>query len=131
MTCSSKASSTRDRWRTGRDWSPGCGALAETVPLVVDLNLERPALLAPFTEFATAIVADFGCSPAALVDALTGEIPPTGVLPFEIPRSLVAVLASRPDVANDTADPVYPEGAGLRYDSAANEAPGGVGDPVG
>ena len=106
-------------------------ALAETVPLVVDLNLERPALLAPFTDFATAIVADFGCSPAALVDALTGEIPPAGVLPFEIPRSLVAVLASRPDVANDTADPVYPEGAGLRYDSAANEGPGGGGDPVG
>ncbi len=93
--------------------------LAATVPLVVNPNLERPALLAPFTEFATAIVADFGCSPAALVDVLTGEIAPLGRLPFEIPRSPVAVLASRSDVANDTADPVYSEGTGLSYDTPA------------
>ena len=48
-----------------------------------------------------------------------------------MPRSPVAVLASQSDVADDTDDPVYAEGAGLRYDSAADEAPSGVGDPVG
>ena len=89
--------------------------LAETVPLVVNVNLERPALLAPFTEFARAILADVGCSPAALVDVLTGRIAPIGQLPFEVPRSLEAVLGSQTDVANDTEDPVFPAGAGLRY----------------
>ena len=98
-------------------------ALAETVPLVIDANLERPALLTPFTEFATAILADVGCSPAALVDVLTGEIAPLGTLPFEIPRSPVAILASRSDVANDTADPVYAQGAGLRYDPSSLDSP--------
>jgi beta-glucosidase len=89
--------------------------LAEIVTLVVDVNVERPPLLAPLPEFAGAIVADVGCSPTALVDVLTGRIPPTGVLPFEIPRSLEAVLRSSTDVANDTEDPVFPAGAGLRY----------------
>jgi beta-glucosidase len=89
--------------------------LAETVPVVVDVNVERPPLLAPLTEIATAIVADVGCSPAALVDVLVGRIAPIGQLPFEIPRSLEAVLGSQTDVANDTDDPVYPAGVGLRY----------------
>ena len=57
-----------------------------------------------------------GCSPAALVDVLTGKLAPVGVLPFEVPRSVDAVLAAQTDVANDTEDPVYPAGAGLRYD---------------
>ena len=89
--------------------------LAESVPLVLNVNLERPAILTPATEFASAIVADVGCSPAALVDVLTGQIPPVGVLPFEIPRSVEAVLRSAPDVPNDSEDPVYPACAGLRY----------------
>jgi beta-glucosidase len=90
--------------------------LAETVPLVVNVNLERPAILTPFAEFASAIVADVGCSPAALVDGLTGRIAPLGVLPFEIPRSVEAILRAQTDVANDTEDPIYAAGAGLRYD---------------
>ena len=89
--------------------------LAESVPLVLNVNLERPAILTPLTEFASAILGDVGCSPAALVDVLTGSIPPTGVLPFEIPRSVEAVLRSAPDVPNDSEDPVYPAGAGLGY----------------
>ena len=92
--------------------------LAETVPLVLDVNLERPGIVTPFTEFAGAIVADVGCSDAALVDVLTGQVAPLGVLPFEIPRSMEAVLAAQTDVANDTEDPIYPAGAGLRYPDA-------------
>ena len=93
-------------------------ALAVTTPLVVDVNLERPGIVTPFTEFAGAIVADVGCSDAALVDVLTGQVAPVGVLPFEIPRSMEAVLAAQTDVANDTEDPIYPAGAGLRYPDA-------------
>ena len=90
--------------------------LAETVPLVVNVNLERPAIVTPFTEFASALLADVGCSPAALVDVLIGRIPPAGALPFEIPRSVEAVLAAQTDVANDSEDPAYPAGAGQRYE---------------
>ncbi|HSX96260.1 MAG TPA: hypothetical protein VLG91_02495 [Streptomyces sp.] len=36
-----------------------------------------------------------------------------GRLPFELPRSMAAVAASRPDVPDGTEDPVVPYGHGL------------------
>jgi beta-glucosidase len=89
--------------------------IAETTPLVISTTLERPAILTPFTAFASAIVTDVGSSPGALVDVLTGVVPPLGRLPFEIPRSTEAIRASRSDVADDTEDPLYAHGAGLSY----------------
>ncbi|WP_430727750.1 hypothetical protein [Streptomyces virginiae] len=47
--------------------------------------------------------------PAAVLDLLD-RVP---TLPFELPRSTAAVAASRPDVPNDTHDPVFPHGHGL------------------
>jgi beta-glucosidase len=88
-------------------------ALAAQVPLVLDVYLDRTAVLTPFDGVVQAMVADFGASDAALLDALTGRIPTRGRLPFELPRSMAAVEASRPDVPSDTADPLYPCGAGL------------------
>lgn len=93
--------------------------LARRVPLVVDANLERPALLGPLKEFASAIVTDVGSSSDALVDVLLGEVAPRGVLPFDIPRDMDAVRASAPDVPNDTADPVFRAGHGLTYPTTA------------
>lgn len=101
------------------DYRPGRLALlreiAAVTPLIIDANLERPAILTPFTEFATAILTSVGASDAALADVLTGAVPPQGSLPFEVPRSAAAVRASQSDVPNDTEDPVFEHGAGLRY----------------
>ena len=36
-------------------------------------------------------------------------------LPFKIPSSMAAVEANLPDVPNDTGNPRYPHGHGLRY----------------
>lgn len=36
-----------------------------------------------------------------------------GRLPFSLPRSMATVEAARPDVPNDTEDPVFPYGHGL------------------
>jgi beta-glucosidase len=88
-------------------------ALAARVPVVLDVYLDRPAVLTPFDGVVQAMVVDFGASDAALLDALTGRIAPRGRLPFELPRSMDAVRASRPDVPSDTADPLHPFGAGL------------------
>ena len=91
--------------------------LAAEVPVVLDVGLDRPAILTPFDGVVTALTASFGASDAALLDALTGRIPPRGRLPFELPRSMDAVRASRPDVPSDTEDPLYPYGHGLPYRS--------------
>jgi len=87
--------------------------IARTTPLIIDANLERPALLGVFADIATVVLTNVGASPAALVDVLSGAVAPRGRLPFEVPRSADAVRASQSDVANDTADPAYPTGAGL------------------
>jgi beta-glucosidase len=89
--------------------------LARTTPLIVGANLERPALLAPLAAFASVLLTDVGASDEAFADVLSGRVPPQGRLPFEVPRSAEAVLASRSDVADDTADPLYPAGAGLAW----------------
>lgn len=88
-------------------------AVAAAVPTVVDVFLDRPAILEPIVEAAHAVVANWGASPAALLDVLTGGAEPKGRLPFDIPRSMAAVEASRPDVPFDTADPLFRFGHGL------------------
>ncbi|MFJ4621681.1 glycoside hydrolase family 3 protein [Streptomyces sp. NPDC088812] len=87
--------------------------LLDAVPTVVCINLERAAVIPEIAERAAALIADYGASDDALLDVVFGRARPEGRLPFELPRSMEAVAASRPDVPDDTADPVFPHGAGL------------------
>jgi beta-glucosidase len=87
-------------------------ALGRRVPVVLDVYLDRPAILTPLEPLVRALVVNFGASDAALLDALTGRITPRGRLPVELPRSMDAVRNSRPDVPSDTLDPLFPVGAG-------------------
>jgi beta-glucosidase len=88
--------------------------LADTVPLHLDVSLDRPAILTPLVDALAGLSVTFGVSDEALIDALTGVIPPLGVLPVELPRSMDAVRESREDVPADTFDPLYPLGFGRR-----------------
>lgn len=87
--------------------------VSAAVPTVVDVFLDRPALLGPVVETAHAVVGNWGASGAALLDVLSGAAPAQGRLPFDIPSSMAAVEASRPDVPFDTADPLFRFGHGL------------------
>lgn len=89
--------------------------IAGAVPTVVDVFLERPAVLTPFADDVAAITGTFGASPEALLDVLFGAAEPQGNLPFDLPSSMDAVRANRPDVPFDTADPLFRFGHGLRY----------------
>ena len=89
--------------------------IAAVVPTVLDVFLDRPAILTPFVDEAVAIVANYGASPTALLDVLTGADQPRGALPFDLPSSMAAVEANLPDVPFDTADPLFRFGHGLRY----------------
>ncbi|MFF8022684.1 hypothetical protein ACFZDJ_16450 [Streptomyces sp. NPDC007896] len=62
---------------------------------------------------AAALVADYGASDTALLDVAFGRARAQGRLPFELPRSMAAVEASRPDVPDATEDPVFSYGHGL------------------
>ncbi|GAA1440883.1 glycoside hydrolase family 3 protein [Leifsonia poae] len=90
-------------------------AIARAVPTVVEVFLDRPAILTPFAGEVAALLGDFGASPRALLDVLFGDAEPQGNLPMELPSSMDAVRANRPDVPFDTADPLFRFGHGLRY----------------
>lgn len=91
--------------------------LAAAAPLIVDIYLDRPAILAPITEIASALVANFGSADTVLLRTVFGETVPSGRLPFDIPSSMAAVRESRPDTPFDTADPSFRFGFGLDYDA--------------
>jgi beta-glucosidase len=90
-------------------------AICQAVPTVVDVYLDRPAILADIAAAAATLVANFGSAPEAFASVLFGEAEPRGRLPFDIPSSMAAVEASRPDVPFDTANPTFRFGHGLRY----------------
>jgi beta-glucosidase len=90
-------------------------AVCAAVPTVIDIYLDRPAVLTELIDDAAAIVANFGVCESALIDVLFGESAPQGRLPFDLPRSMAAVLAGASDVPFDTEDPVFRFGHGLTY----------------
>jgi beta-glucosidase len=90
--------------------------ICETVPTVLDVYLDRPAILAPLAGVAASLTVNFGASAEAYTRVLFGEAAPQRRLPFDIPASMAAVEASRPDVPSDTDNPAFGFGDGLSYD---------------
>jgi beta-glucosidase len=88
-------------------------SVAAAVPTVVDVHLDRPAILTPFVGDVAAVVGNYGASARAVLDVLTGAATPLGKLPFDLPSSMAAVEASREDVPFDTKDPLFRFGHGL------------------
>lgn len=98
------------------DFPPGLvhrlGRVAAACPLVLDVVLDRPAVLTPLLPIATTVVGSYGTSDDALVDALTGVETPQGRLPFDLPRSMEQVRRHGEDVPGYD-DPLFPFGHGL------------------
>ncbi len=82
-------------------------------PLVLDVDLDRAAVLTDIAPVVDVLTGTFGVSGAAWVDALTGKIPAQGRLPLDLPRSMAAVRSAPEDVPGGTDDPLYPYGHGL------------------
>ena len=90
-------------------------AICSAVPTIVDVYLDRPAVLTELAIAAAALLGSYGSSDEAFLDVVFGAAQPEGSLPFDLPRSMAAVAASRSDVPFDTADPIFRFGHGLRY----------------
>ncbi|GAB2965673.1 glycoside hydrolase family 3 protein [Streptomyces heilongjiangensis] len=94
-------------------------ALLDTVRTIVVIRLERPAVIPEISDRAAALLADYGADDRAVLDVLFGRAEPGGRLPFQLPRSMAEVAAGRPDVPQESPDPLYPFGHGLAYRSTA------------
>ncbi|HWV50779.1 MAG TPA: glycoside hydrolase family 3 C-terminal domain-containing protein, partial [Microbacterium sp.] len=97
----------------GEDVIEHVRSVAAVVPTIVDVLVDRPAILTEITDAAASVTVNWGASAEALLDVLTGAAAPKGRLPFDLPRSMAAVEASRPDVPFDTEDPLFRFGHGL------------------
>lgn len=89
--------------------------IMNTVPSVVDIYLDRPAVIPEISAKAKALLADFGASDAAVLDVIFGKTKPGGKLPFELPSSMEAVRNQKEDVPYDSKNPLYTFGFGLTY----------------
>jgi beta-glucosidase len=101
-----------------RDGDPEFEAIkriSAAVPTVLTVYLDRPAILTGVKDRVAALVANFGVSDAALLEVLTGRAKPEGKLPFELPSSMEAVQAQRPNVPFDSRQPLYPFGFGRTF----------------
>jgi beta-glucosidase len=85
------------------------------IPTVVDMYLDRPAVIPEIVANAAAVLGSYGSDDRALLDVVFGVAAPLGRLPFDLPSSMAAVVNSRTDVAFDTLNPLFRCGHGLRY----------------
>ncbi len=85
------------------------------VPTVVDIYLERPAVIPEIEEKSVALLGNFGANDDALLDVVFGKFNPQGKLPFELPSSMEAVRKQKEDVPYDSENPLFPFGHGLGY----------------
>ncbi|MEJ2583706.1 MAG: glycoside hydrolase family 3 N-terminal domain-containing protein [Robiginitalea sp.] len=85
------------------------------VPTVVDIYLDRPAVIPEISGAAKALIGDFGASDQNVCEVLFGNTQPKGKLPFELPSSMEAVRNQLTDVPYDSKDPLYEFGFGMSY----------------
>ena len=84
-------------------------------PLVVIVDLNRPAILDSINNMSSALIGTFGVDEEVIFETLFGESKPSGKLPFEIPSSMNEVNNQLEDVPDDTVNPTFKFGFGLTY----------------
>jgi len=70
-------------------------------PVIVAINLAKPAVLAEFEKDANAIIGSFGVQNQAILDILTGAAEPTALLPLQMPANMETVELQDEDIPHD------------------------------
>jgi beta-glucosidase len=90
--------------------------LLNTVPTVVDIYLDRPAVIPEIAAASKALIANYGASDKSVCEVLFGNTSPKGKLPFELPSSMEAVYDQKADVPYDSKNPLFEYGFGLKFE---------------
>ncbi|QJD82839.1 glycoside hydrolase family 3 protein [Cohnella herbarum] len=91
-------------------------ALMGEKPVVVSLLLSKPTVVREFEASADAILVHFGVQTQAMLDAMTGEAEPSGLLPMQLPADMDTVERQREDVPRELIPHV--DASGHAYDFA-------------
>lgn len=81
-------------------------------PVIVSVYLDRPAVLTPLKQYASAIIANFGVNDQMLFDRLFDDSDYLAKMPFALPDSMESVVKQASDLPNDM-NALYPLGYGL------------------
>ena len=90
-------------------------ATLNKVPTIVDIYLDRPAVIPDIAKASKALLGDYGISDQNLCEVIFGNAEPKGKLPFELPSSMEAVQNQLTDVPYDSENPLFTFGFGLSY----------------
>lgn len=94
---------------------------AAGVPTISIVVLSRPYVLTELVELSESVLVVYrpglSMGAVAIADALAGELPITGRLPVQLPRSMEQVRNQREDLARDLEDPLFDIGFGLQVSS--------------
>jgi beta-glucosidase len=91
--------------------------LLRTVPTIVVIYLDRPAVIPEIAAEAKALLGEYGASDVAVLNVIFGKAQPEGKLPFELPSSMDAVRRQKADLPHDSENPLFPFGYGLIYEN--------------
>lgn len=89
--------------------------LLQSVPTIVDIYLDRPAVIPEISRLSRGLLVNFGVNDEALLDVIFGKVNPSARLPLELPSSMEAVRNQKEDLPYDSQNPLYPFGFGLSY----------------
>ena len=85
-------------------------------PVIVTLNLTRPAVVSEFEPYADAILLCFGVQNKAKLDIIAGRFEPQGLLPYQLPADMETVEQQCEDLPRDMRP--YCDADGNLYDFA-------------
>lgn len=83
-------------------------------PIIVSLNMVNPTIVKEFEKYADVILCDFGVQTQAILDIVSGDRAPSGLLPFQMPANMETVESQFEDVAHDME--CYVDESGNVYD---------------
>ena len=85
-------------------------------PVIVSVTVKNPLVFRDLEPYADAILVEFGVSPDAVLEVITGKYEPTGLLPLQMPADMDTVEEQDEDRAFDMR--VYIDSEGHAYDFA-------------
>lgn len=97
-------------------------------PVIVSVSLKNPMVMSELEPYADALLVDYGVNPQAVLDVITGEFTPSGLLPIQIPANMDTVEKQAEDVAfdmecyTDSLGHVYDFGYGMNFEEVIRDA---------
>lgn len=97
-------------------------------PVLVSVNISNPMVFAEFEKEVDAIVGEFGVQVEAIMDIISGQTEPSGLLPLQMPLNMSTVEKQFEDVPHDmipyqdTTGNVYDFGFGLNWNGVIKDA---------